>query len=469
MTKKETIEKLTKKDCEYLINNYLTFKNMLFYIFKEENFNSNLNKYLKLIFDKYNINYLNISKGKNSPISNISSKEFKNIVNKANSFSEILITLNIIPTGSHYLTLRNKFKEEGLDYQKFKKESNKSYLKVIRTNSELFIKDINIKRSVVRKRILKDKLIPYECKLCFKQPFSNGKPLSLTLDHINGVNYDHRLKNLRFLCPDCDRQQDTFGSKNLIMRNKKLEKDKMKINIPIKINKKYCQKCKKEVSVRNKGYLCKNCIILKNTNKECKDCDKKISNKNKSNTCLSCSKLYKKIYKDIKEVVIMVENQGYLQTGKHYNVTDNTIRKWLKKENINLIKFKKTWEENFIELFIYINKNEEKTNKIKNLIQDLRTKHKQNNLDKNKIDLLNLLSRDILHPEEKYQKEWISNINKIITWIDTNKIIPKRRIKNKEESSISEKIRTILRKDKNELWQEEKIIQLKDLMKQYQK
>lgn len=42
----------------------------------------------------------------------------------------------------------------------------------------------------------------------------NNKALSLQLDHINGVNTDNRVENLRWLCPNCHSQTDTYGSKN---------------------------------------------------------------------------------------------------------------------------------------------------------------------------------------------------------------------------------------------------------------
>ena len=39
----------------------------------------------------------------------------------------------------------------------------------------------------------------------------------LTLDHINGVNDDNRIENLRILCNNCHSQTDTFTGRNNIV------------------------------------------------------------------------------------------------------------------------------------------------------------------------------------------------------------------------------------------------------------
>jgi len=39
--------------------------------------------------------------------------------------------------------------------------------------------------------------------------------LTLDIDHINGDWSDCKLNNLRFLCPNCHRQTDTFAGKNI--------------------------------------------------------------------------------------------------------------------------------------------------------------------------------------------------------------------------------------------------------------
>ena len=54
-----------------------------------------------------------------------------------------------------------------------------------------------------------------QCPLHDKDdPVWNGKPLNLSLDHINGVNIDNRPENLRLLCPNCHSQQSTTGGGN---------------------------------------------------------------------------------------------------------------------------------------------------------------------------------------------------------------------------------------------------------------
>jgi len=52
------------------------------------------------------------------------------------------------------------------------------------------------------------------CSICNQEPFWNGKPMIMILDHINGISNDWRLENVRLVCPNCDTQLDTFKSRN---------------------------------------------------------------------------------------------------------------------------------------------------------------------------------------------------------------------------------------------------------------
>lgn len=73
----------------------------------------------------------------------------------------------------------------------------------------------------VKRKIKLLQLIPYECHnhSCSLHGNINpewaGKKLVLYLDHVNGRRNDNRLENLRWLCPNCHSQTDTYAGKNI--------------------------------------------------------------------------------------------------------------------------------------------------------------------------------------------------------------------------------------------------------------
>ena len=84
------------------------------------------------------------------------------------------------------------------------------------SEKELFVKDSKYRnRHRLKIRVLKSGKVPYRCFACGNKGKWQGKKLSLVLDHINGVKLDHRLSNLRFVCPNCDSQLPTYKSKNI--------------------------------------------------------------------------------------------------------------------------------------------------------------------------------------------------------------------------------------------------------------
>jgi HNH endonuclease len=66
----------------------------------------------------------------------------------------------------------------------------------------------------LKKRLVAADLLPNACNVCGVTEWQ-GKPLVLELDHINGVSDDHRLENLRLLCPNCHSQTDTYCGRNI--------------------------------------------------------------------------------------------------------------------------------------------------------------------------------------------------------------------------------------------------------------
>lgn len=80
--------------------------------------------------------------------------------------------------------------------------------------SQVFVENSTYPRHCLKKRILSERLLEYKCSCCGQLPVWFGKPLVLILDHINGVNDDNRIENLRFVCSNCDSQLPTYKSKN---------------------------------------------------------------------------------------------------------------------------------------------------------------------------------------------------------------------------------------------------------------
>jgi hypothetical protein len=64
-------------------------------------------------------------------------------------------------------------------------------------------------------RLIKEGILQNQCYICGGSPEWMGQPLSLVLDHINGVRNDNRLGNIRLVCPNCNSQLPTFCGRNL--------------------------------------------------------------------------------------------------------------------------------------------------------------------------------------------------------------------------------------------------------------
>ena len=59
----------------------------------------------------------------------------------------------------------------------------------------------------------------YKCSCCNVSEW-NGKPLTLQIDHIDGKKTNNMIENLRYLCPNCHTQTETWGVKNVAPENR---------------------------------------------------------------------------------------------------------------------------------------------------------------------------------------------------------------------------------------------------------
>lgn len=147
----------------------------------------------------------------------LSDEQFVELLKKSSTISEVLFKLGYTVKGNSwgYSQVKRRMDDLNLDYSIFKGKSA-----VTKTNKLNNLKKEDIlkenckhQRIVLRRYIIKNNLIPYKCAICGCTEWQ-GKTLSLELDHINGINNDNRLENLRFLCPNCHSQTSTYGSRN---------------------------------------------------------------------------------------------------------------------------------------------------------------------------------------------------------------------------------------------------------------
>ena len=74
-------------------------------------------------------------------------------------------------------------------------------------------------RRTIKVRLLEAGILKNVCDECGISEW-RGKRICIQIDHINGVPDDHRLENLRMLCPNCHSQTETYAAKNILRKKR---------------------------------------------------------------------------------------------------------------------------------------------------------------------------------------------------------------------------------------------------------
>ena len=129
-----------------------------------------------------------------SILNNYTNEEIKQIVNQSNSYREVAQKIGYTHScsGNVIKKIRNKIESLGISVSHFGMRKL-----VARTPENVFIEKSTASQRTLRDYFLRGNYQEYKCSICGQEPFWNGKPLTLILDHINGVNNDDRIENLR--------------------------------------------------------------------------------------------------------------------------------------------------------------------------------------------------------------------------------------------------------------------------------
>ena len=160
--------------------------------------------------------------------------------------------------------------------------------------AEVLVENSTYGRAHVKRRLLDEGLKARRCESCGQGEHWYGRKLALILDHVNGVPNDHRLENLRILCPNCAATLDTHCGR----KNRRPPRQ--------------CAFCGSDFRPRyRKQRYCS------------RDCGQRVAWTNRKSQRKVERPPYEQLLAEIKAT-------SYRAVGRTYGVTDNTIRKWVR-------------------------------------------------------------------------------------------------------------------------------------------
>ena len=149
-------------------------------------------------------------------IDNYTKEELEQIVKESFSLKEVLRKTGYSTTsGGASRVVQKRIEKYNIDTSHFTHTTPEK-----RNFDNVFCNNSTASQQTLRRWYVKGNYTPYICSICGMLPEWQNKPLTLILDHINGNNKDHRLENLRWVCPNCNQQLETTGFKSIRTKQK---------------------------------------------------------------------------------------------------------------------------------------------------------------------------------------------------------------------------------------------------------
>lgn len=235
---------------------------------------------------------------KRSIIFKLGKEKLQNLFDTHKTYADIMKAIGYTSFSDNYKTLHSAVLYFSIDLNNFKiknTEHIKNNLSLTSFNNLTYLELIGTAktRQSIKRYIITKNLIPYVCSECGNDGNYNDKPLILQLDHIDGNPINNVLENLRFLCPNCHSQTDTFAGKK-----------------PSKLLN--CEGCGKIINVKNKHGMCQKCYF-----------DSELfSNKISSGEY----KRHKKFEVSKEDLEKLIEEYPFTKIGEMFGVSDKAIR-----------------------------------------------------------------------------------------------------------------------------------------------
>jgi hypothetical protein len=162
---------------------------------------------------------------------------------------------------------------------------------------EILVESSRYSRRSLKKRLYAEGLKRPICEECGQDEHWRGKRMALILDHINGVPDDHRLENLRILCPNCAATLETHcGRKN-------------------RFRERSCPQCREQFLPSRSGQ---------------RFCSPRCATSSTSIRGIPRPERRKVERPPYEQLLNEIATTSHLAVGRKYGVSDNAVRKWVR-------------------------------------------------------------------------------------------------------------------------------------------
>lgn len=217
------------------------------------------------------------------------------------SYAEALRSMGMCASGGGTSTLRKWVERWGIPTAHFDPYAHQRGPRTgtRRPLAEVMVEGSTFNRGHLKKRLYEEGLKERRCELCGQGELWRGTRISLILDHVNGNGRDHRLENLRIVCPNCAATLATHCGRNVKM-----------------IDDRVCAECGNEFRPRQVDQ--RYCSLY---------CGQHHDRPHMRVPRPETRKVPRPTYEQLKADL---SHMTWLAAGRKYGVSDNAVRKWMR-------------------------------------------------------------------------------------------------------------------------------------------